>query len=167
MSFNSFGCSLDSGVGQQAQLGVDFTYPETVFVEISANKPSPGHRKLRVTSRKLSGYRTSNRELSHRPEGSCGTVVTVKYGAISLLSANLRSVFDSAAHFYGGDTTSLKVPAAVPADSPVRLGPNLLLARFNWKGFFSECFIPSTSVTLEHDNTPVALCVRHNRPLAP
>ena len=91
----------------------------------------------------------------------------LQYGAISFPSANPCSTFDSAAHFYGGDTTSLTLPAAVPADSLVCLGPNLLLARFNFRGFFSECFIPSTTDTSEHDKTPVDLCVRHNGPLAP
>jgi len=94
-------------------------------------------------------------------------VVTVKHGRISFLSANPRSTFDSAAHFYGGDTTSLTLPAAIPADSLVCLGPNLLLARFNCRGFFGECFIPSTTDTSEHNKTPIDLLVGHNRPLAP
>jgi hypothetical protein len=87
-------------------------------------------------------------------------------GAISFLSANPRSTFDSTAHFDGGDTTSLTLPAAVPADSLVCLGPNLLFVRLNCRGFFGECFILSTTYTPEHHKTPVPFCVRHNRPLA-
>ena len=112
-------------------------------------------------------YRHDKSGVEPPPRRQLAAVVTVKYGAISFLSANPRSTFDSAPHFYGGDTTSLTLPAAVPADSLVCLGSNLLPARFNWRGFFSECFIPSTTDTSEHDKTPVDLCARHNRPLFP
>jgi len=54
----------------------------------------------------------------------------VKHGPISLLIANPRPTFDSAARFHCGKTTNLTFPAAIPADSLVYLGPNLVLARF-------------------------------------
>jgi hypothetical protein len=91
-----------------------------------------------------------NRALLPRP------IRSNQNGVISFLSANPRSAFDSTAHFYGGDTTSLTLPAAVPADSLVCLGPNLLFVRFNCRRFFSECFIFSTTHTPEHNKTPVA-----------
>ena len=77
------------------------------------------------------------------------------------LIANCRSTFDAAAHFYRGDTMSFALPAAVPADSLVCPGPNLILTRFNCAGFFSECFISSTTDTSKDDKTPVALCLCH------
>jgi hypothetical protein len=42
---------------------------------------------------------------------------------------------------------SFALPAAVPADSLVCLGPNLILTRFNCTGLFSECFISSATDT--------------------
>ena len=56
---------------------------------------------------------------------------------------------------------SFSLPAAVPADSLVCLGPNLILTRFNCTGFFSECFISSATDTSKDDKTPVALCLHH------
>jgi len=82
-------------------------------------------------------------------------VTSVEYGTISFPTANSRSTFDSAAHFYRRETASLTLPTAVPADSLVCLGPNLLLAKFTRRGFFSECFIPSTIDTSKHDKTPI------------
>ena len=98
---------------------------------------------------------------------SCPASLAVKRGPISLLIANSRSTFDSAAHFYGGETTNLTLRAAIPADSLVYLGPDLVLAWFTFKGIFSECLIPSTIDTSKHDKAPVGLCVRHKRLLAP
>src|SRR6516165_6214710 len=112
-------------------------------------------------------YRHDKSGVEPPPRRQLAAVVTVKYGAISFLSANPRSTFDSAPHFYGGNTTSLTLPTAVSTDGLVRLGSNLLLTRFNCRGFFSECFIPSTIHTSEYDNAPVTFCVRHNLPLAP
>ena len=83
------------------------------------------------------------------------------------LIANCRSTFDAAAHFYRGDTMSFALPAAVPADSLVCLGPKLIHTRFNCTGFFSECFISSATDTSKDDKTPVALCLRHKRTLHP
>ena len=77
------------------------------------------------------------------------------------LSANCPSTFDAAAHFYRGNTMSFALPAAMPAESLVCLGPNLILTRFNCTGFFSECFISSATDTSKDDKTPVALCLRH------
>jgi len=62
---------------------------------------------------------------------------------------------------------SFALPAAVPADSLVCLGPNLILTRFNCTGFFSECFISSATDTSKHDKTPVARCLRHKRLQSP
>jgi hypothetical protein len=90
----------------------------------------------------------------------------VKRGPISLLIANSRSTFDSAAHFYGGETTNLTLPPAIPADSLVYFGPDLVLARWTLYGIFSECFIPSTIDTSKRDKAPVGLCIRHRRLLA-
>lgn len=84
-----------------------------------------------------------------------------------MLIANSRSTFDTVAHFYGGEPTNLTLPAAMPADSLVYLGPDLVPARFTFKGVFSECFIPSTIDTSKHEKAPVGLCVRHKRFLAP
>ena len=58
-----------------------------------------------------------------------------------LLIANSRSTFETAAHFNGGETASLTLPAAMPAHSLVYLGPDLVLARFTFKGILGECFI--------------------------
>lgn len=98
---------------------------------------------------------------------SCSASLAVKRGPISLLIANSRSTFDSVAHFYGGETTNLTLPAAIPADSLVYLGPDLVLKRFTFKGIFSECFILSTIDTSKHEKAPVGLRVRHKRLLAP
>jgi hypothetical protein len=49
----------------------------------------------------------------------------------------------------------------VATDSVVIIGPNLILAGFNVRRFFSEGFIPSATDTSKYDQTPVALCVRH------
>ena len=81
---------------------------------------------------------------------------------ISLLVADSRSAFDSAAHIYGGEATNFTLPAAIPAYSLVYLGPDLVLARLTFNGIFSECFIPPTIDTSKHDNAPVVLCIRHN-----
>jgi len=97
----------------------------------------------------------------------CSASLAVKRGPISLLISNPRSTFDSAAHFYSGDTTNVTLPAAMPADGVVYLGPNLVLARFTFKGIFSVCFIPSTIDTSKSEKAPVRLCVRHKRLLAP
>jgi hypothetical protein len=67
-----------------------------------------------------------------------------------LLIANSRSTFDSAAHIYGGETTDLTLPPAIPADSLVYFGPDLVFARLTLYGIFSECFIPPQ---LTHRNT--------------
>ena len=80
-----------------------------------------------------------------------------------LLVANSRSTFDTAAHFNGGETASLTLPAAIPAHRLVHLGPDLVLARFTFKGIFSECFIPSTTDTSKYDEAPVGLCVRREQ----
>src|SRR6516164_1119985 len=93
-------------------------------------------------------------------EGSQCTEVLHQDSRCSLI-ANCRSTFDAAAHFYRGDTTSFALPAAVPADSLVCIGPNLILTRFNCTGFFSECFIFSATDTSKDDKAPVALCLRH------
>lgn len=62
---------------------------------------------------------------------------------------------------------SLALPAAIPAKCVVGLGPNLVLGRLNFRGFFSEGLILATTDTSKHDKTPVALCVCHKRFLAP
>ena len=85
----------------------------------------------------------------------------------ALLIANSRSTFDSGAHFYCGETTSLTLPAAIPAYSLVYLGPDLVLARFTFKGIFSVCFIPSTMDTSKREKAPVGLCGGHKGLLAP
>jgi len=90
----------------------------------------------------------------------------VKRGPISLFIAHSRSTFDSAAHIYGGETTNLTLPPAIPADSLVYFGPDLVLARWTLYGIFSECFIPSTIDTSKRDKAPVGLCIRHRRLLA-
>jgi hypothetical protein len=94
----------------------------------------------------------------------CLCCPSLRYPA--LLVADSRSTFDSAAHIYGGETTNLALPAAIPADSLERLGSDLVLIRLTFKGIFSECFIPSTTDTAKHDKAPVVLCVRHKRLLA-
>jgi hypothetical protein len=99
--------------------------------------------------------------------GSCPASLGVKRRPISLLIANSRSTFDSAAHLYGGETTNLTLAAAIPAYSLVYLGSDLVLARLTFNGIFSKCFIPSTIDTSKHDKAPVGLCVRHKRLLAP
>lgn len=90
----------------------------------------------------------------------------VSRGPISLLIANSRSTFDSAARFHGGETTNLTLPAAIPADSLVDLAPDLVFPGLTFKGIFSERFIPSTTDTSKHDKAPVGLCVRHEDTLA-
>jgi hypothetical protein len=86
---------------------------------------------------------------------------------ISLLVADSRSAFDSAAHIYGGEATNFTLPAAIPAYSLVHLGSDLVLARLTFNGIFSECFIPSTIDTSKRQKAPVGLCVCHKRLLAP
>jgi hypothetical protein len=53
------------------------------------------------------------------------------------------------------------------ADSLVYLGPDLVLARFPFKGIFSVCFIPSTMDTSKREKAPVGLGVGHKRLRAP
>ena len=78
-----------------------------------------------------------------------------------MLITNSRSTFDSAAYIYGGETTNLTLPAAIPADSLEYLGSDLVLIRLSFKAIFGERFIPSTIDTSKHDKAPVVLCVRH------
>ena len=75
-------------------------------------------------------------------------VLAVICGPISLLIADSRSAFDSATHFYGGETTNLTLPATISADSVVCLGSDLVLAWCNLKRIFRVCFIRRVSTSL-------------------
>jgi hypothetical protein len=92
--------------------------------------------------------------------------LAVTHRPVSFLVANSSSTFDSAAHFYRGETAGLTLPTAIPADRLVCLGPNLIFARFKRRGFFSKRFIPSATDTSKHDKTPVLARVRHKKLLA-
>jgi len=153
MPLRQSACATPACLGQRSPTSWVRVLVRSMLLAASCEQGRTEHAGLSNSNTHVSGNACQGL-IPRRQKNSlngCPASLGVKSGSISLLIANSRSTFDSAAHFYGGETTNLTLRAAIPADSLVYLGPDLVLARFTFKEIFSECLILSTMDTSKHD----------------